>query len=282
MGLAAADAAASRELGETENGIFSPAYLTACQNPTQPTTSIDVLEIREEQWPHKTLQESLDHDALVRRFKRLDDYNAASLLVLFINTIPTPQKDRTVLVSAKTLTFLRKHFGVSLLFLVTLGPFQWGPKSGNACFNLRESADMVIQIDAYHSFLSEDGPCDIWVRNHPSTRKTTYIISNCSTKAKSRIMECANGKDCLSLLRSMMIDTFLADAALEGLKANLQSLRGTLMAYENHGASQLPTELVQDTFQKLHQLSQKWHILHEMLRDNEQALKFVRSINRPC
>ena len=54
----------------------------------------------------------------------------------------------------------------------------------------------------------------------------------------------------------MMIDTFLAKAALDSLKANLQSLGAILMIYENHSVSKLPTELAQDTFQKLHQLSQ--------------------------
>ena len=49
---------------------------------------------------------------------------------------------------------------------------------------------------------------------------------------------------------------------------------------EKHGASQIPSEPVQDTFQILHQLSQTWHILHDNLIDQEKALAFVLAVQR--
>ena len=265
----------------TEKGICSAAYLRACQNPTQPTTSIDVLEITKDEESHVELQEGLDHDALVRRFERLGDNKGPSLLMLFINFTPTPGGNRIVLASSETLKLLRDCFGVSLLFVDSLGPIQWGAKSGNACFNRYDDSGGVVQTDAFYHFHTEDRPCDIWFSHHrPPKERTIYILSCCSIRAKMQIMCCALGNDHLSLLRPMMIDTFLADAASESLKAGMQSSRGTLMTYENHGASQLPTEPMQDTFQKLHQLSQNWHVLYENVIDNEEALAFVLDIHK--
>ena len=265
----------------TEKGICSAAYLRACQNPTQPTTSIDVLEITKDEESHVELQEGLDHHALVRRFERLGDNKGPSLLMLFINFTPTPGGNRIVLASSETLKFLRDCFGVSLLFVDSLGPIQWGAKSGNACFNRYDDSRGVLQTDAFYHFLTEDRPCDIWCsHHHPPKERAIYILSCCSIRAKMQIMCCAFGNDRLSLLRPMMIDTFLADAASESLKGSMQKSRGTLTTYEHHGASQLPTEPMQDTFQKLHQLSQSWHILYENLIDNEEALAFVLDIHK--
>ena len=265
----------------TEKGICSAAYLRACHNPTQPTTSIDVLEVTKDQESHVDLQSGLDHDALVRRFERPSDNKGPSLLMLFINFTPTCGGNRIVLASSETLKFLRDCFGVSLLFLDSLGPIQWGAKSGNACFNRYDDAGGVLQTDAFYHFFTEDRACDIWFSRHrPPKERTTYILSCCSMRAKTHIMRCAFGNDRLSLLRPMVIDTFLADAASEALKVGMQNSRGTLMTYENHGASQLPTEPVQDTFQKLHQLSVSWHILYGNLIDNEEALAFVMEIHK--
>ena len=266
----------------TEKGIFSSSYLRACQNPTQPTTSIDVLEVTKDDELRAGLQARLDHDALVRRFESLGDKKGPSLLMLFINFTPTPGGNRIMLASSETLKFLRDHFGVSLLFVDCLGPVQWGAKSGNACFNRYDDAGRVVQTDALYHFLIEDRVCDIWFSRHHPTEKTTYIVSCCSTKAKLHIIQCAFGNDHLSLLRPMIVDTFLADAASECLKASLQSSRDVLMTYEYHGASQLPTEPMQDTFQNLHQLSQSWHVLYENLNDNEEALAFVLEIHKQC
>ena len=275
MGPAAALAAAS------EKGICSAAYLRACQDPTQPTTSIDVLEITKDEESHVELQSGLDHDALVRRFERPGDTEGPSLLMLFINFTPTPGGNRIVLASSETLKFLRDCFGVSLLFVDSLGPVQWGTGSGNACFNRYDDAGGVVQTDAFYHFLTEDRPCDIWFSHHyPPKQRTIYILSCCSIRAKMHIMRCALGNDRLSLLRPMIIDTFLADAASECLSTTLQNARGILLTYEDHGASQVPTEPVQDTFQNLHQLSQSWHILHEKLIDNEEALTFVLEIHK--
>lgn len=264
----------------TERGICSTAYLRACQNPTQPTTSIDVLEVTKDEKPHVEVQSGLDHDALVRRFDRPGDNKGASLLMLFINFTPTPGGNRIVSASSETLKFLRDRFGVSLLFVDALGPIQWGAKNGNACFNRYNDGGGVVRTDAFYHFLTDKLLCDIWFSQHqPPTERTTYILSCCSTKAKMHIMRCALGNDPLLLLRPMIIDTFLADAAFEWLKIGLQKSRDILMTYEKHGASQLPTESVQDSFQKLHKLSKKWHILYENLIDNEEALAFVLEIH---
>ena len=58
-----------------------------------------------------------------------------------------------------------------------------------------------------------------------------YILSNCQAKAKHRILQCAASSDLQSLLRPMMIDTFLVDAASETLKVDLQRARGELLRY---------------------------------------------------
>ena len=265
----------------TERGICSTAYLRACHNPTQPTTSIDLLEVRKDEDPQAEIASGLDHDALVRRFERPGSDDGSSLLMLFINFTPTPGGNRTVLASLDTLKFLRDRFGVSLLFVDSLGPIQWGAKSGNACFNHYNDAGGVVRTDAFYHFATEDRGCDIWFSyHHPPTERTTYILSCCSVRAKAHIMRCALGNDRLSLLRPMIIDTFLADAAFESLKDILRDSRGMLMTYENRGASQLPTESVQDDFQKLHQLSVRWHILYENLIDNEEALNFILAIHK--
>lgn len=280
MSLAAALAAARSELEETEKGISSSAYLSACQNPTQPTTSIDVLEVTKDEEPHARWLQGLDHDALIGWYKRRGDRQGSSLLMLFINITPTTRGNRIVLASSKTLEFLRSHFGVSLLFVDSLGPIQWGAKSGNACFNRYDDTGRVNQTDALYHFLNDHKPCDVWFSYHHHEEMTTYIISNCSELAKLRIRQCAFGNEYLSLLRPTIIDAFLADAAAVGLKSGLQKWRSILLKYEEHGASQLPTEPMQDTFQNLHQLSQEWHVLHENLIDNEEALTFVLEIHK--
>ena len=272
-------AAAAAIAAATKRGIFSTAYLRACQNPTQPTTSIDVLEVTNDEESHVEIDTGLDHDALVRRFSRPSNRKGPSLLMLFINFTPTAGGNRIVLASSETLKYFRDCFGVSLLFLDSLGPIQWGTKSGNACFNGYNDVNGVPRTDAVYYFHTEDRVCDVWFsRHHPPAERTIYILSCCSVRAKMHIMRSAVGNDRLSLLRPMIIDTFLADAAFEWLKIGLQNLRGILMTYETRGVCQHTTESVQDDFQKLHQLSVSWHILYEYLNDNEEALAFVLDI----
>ena len=51
-------------------------------------------------------------------------------------------------------------------------------------------------------------------------------------------------------------------------------------AKERHGASQIPSESLRNTFHNLHQLSRTWHILHENLIDHEEVLTFVLGVHR--
>ena len=155
-------AAAAAVAAATEKGIFSTAYLRACQNSTQPTTSIDVLEVTNDEESHVEIDTGLDHDAFVRRFSRPSNRKGPSLLMVFINFTPTAGGNRIVLASSETLKFFRDCFGVSLLFLDSLGPIQRGAKSGNACFNGYNDVDGVPRTDAFYHFHTEDRACDIW------------------------------------------------------------------------------------------------------------------------
>ena len=136
-----------------------------------------------------------------------------------------------------------------------------------------------MQTNALYHFHSDDSPCDVWFSQDKANQKTTYIISNCSAKARIRILLCADSSESLSLLCPMVVDTILADAASERLKTDLQDARGRLLTYEKRGASQIPTEQINDTFQSLHSLSQTWHILYENLIDHEEALAFVLAVH---
>ena len=96
----------------------------------------------------------------------------------------------------------------------------------------------------------------------------------------------------------MIVDTFIADASAEELKAEIQTLRERLLQYvagaevtvifihtnvsvqEFHRASQIPSESLQNTFQDLHVLSQKWHILHGNVMDLEEDLTFILDVHK--
>ena len=203
--------------------------------------------------------------------------NHQFLRILFVNVKRTGGGNRTILASPATLKFLRSRLSVSLIYLDVLGPFQWGVTPGNACFN-RGDSDGTVQ--AIYHFSTEYSPCHVWFSHRKRTQSTTYILSNCASKARALLLLCASGKDYHSLLRPMVVDAILADSAAEKYKVDLQDSRDLLLQYEHHGASHLPNELVQDTFQKLHQLSKTWHILNEELVNLEEALSFVLHVHK--
>lgn len=274
-------AAARLDLGEIEDGIALPGLLSVCKDAVPPTTSIDLLEmakITRPQW-----REGLDHEALLQwsagRSVSEEDASGPSLCLLLLNTAPTAGENRTVLANPSTLKFLHSHFGVSLSFLDCLGPIQWGAPSGNACY---DQCDEDGTVNALYHFITERCLCDVWFSHQRRTQRTTYIISNCAANARARILQCAFSNEHPALLRPMMIDAFLADAASESLKSTLQAARARLLQYEHpgvSGVSRIPPKLFPQIFQSLHQLSKTWHILYENLINHEEALAFILKVH---
>ena len=58
-----------------------------------------------------------------------------------------------------------------------------------------------------------------------------YIISNCPQNAKGRILQCAKSSDPESLIRPLILDTYLADAVSECQKQDLEKARDILVNY---------------------------------------------------
>ncbi|KAL8786014.1 MAG: hypothetical protein Q9195_008396 [Heterodermia aff. obscurata] len=51
---------------------------------------------------------------------------------------------------------------------------------------------------------------------------------------------------------------------------------------EHNGAAEVPGESVRDSFQILHRLSQKFHVLHANLDDFEETLNFILATHQQC
>ena len=87
-----------------------------------------------------------------------------------------------------------------------------------------------VQLPFYSVQLS---PCLIWLYELTLTDAwlSRYIISNCSPVAKLRILRSAQGGECQSLFRAMMIDTFLLDATAHVWKHQLLITRQNLVKY---------------------------------------------------
>ena len=253
---AASEEAVRTRFGEIEDGFASSAYTKACEEPWSTTTSVDVLEIALNGETDANWFPDLDHDGLIARIaehtgdKKTND--GPFLRILFLNAQRTGGGNRTILVNPATLRFLRSQLGVSLVYLDVLGPIEWGTSPGNVCYDRGDSDGTV---DAMYHFSTEYSPCHVWFSHQRQTQSTTYILSNCASKARALLLLCASGKDYQSLLRPMVIDAILADSAAEKYRIDIQDSRDLLLQYEHHGASHLPNELVKDTFEKLHHLS---------------------------
>ena len=126
-----------------------------------------------------------------------------------------------------------------------------------------------------------------------------YIISNCPQNAKRRILQCAKGSNPESLIRPLIIDTYLTDAVSECHNQDLEKARSTLLKYvsnkpffisvhgcnkslrqERRAVSDNLLEPVQFTFSALHRISRSWHVLYENLNDLEETMAFVLKTQR--
>ncbi|MCJ1272370.1 hypothetical protein MMC21_000156 [Puttea exsequens] len=284
---------------EIEDDFGSAHYLRYRSSLQSTRTSVDVLDLKGSLRSDIQWRQNLDHDALLSHFGVDDEAcNSAenSVRVLFLSarivdedgTLPANYsrrlrgKNSTVAASAATLEWLCIRFGVSLLFLDCIIRISWGIKPGNACFTQRNESGNIERVDALYHIFQYNMPCRVWFTYSTESRITTYIIFNCAFEAKSSILNLALSSNHQKLRRAAVVDAIIINAGAWELKKDAQYNRGVLLDYEMAGAAaaQIPSNESLSAFQRLHDLSQAWHVLTENLRDQLEVMEFISAFHR--
>ncbi|KDR76469.1 hypothetical protein GALMADRAFT_246836 [Galerina marginata CBS 339.88] len=250
-------------------------------------TCLDLLEV----YPHRIAwKERLDHAQLLRYFqeeKLEHQYNPAQehpLRIFFVEELNfgveswTSDSD-----SQSTASWLHDHFGVSPLFLDCLKSPKHSVTIGNASFIRREQGKRVA-LDGMYRYSPDLStpperprpPVHVWFSQClASHRGSTYIIHHCPEEAKQHIISCANGPNFPLLLRPLAIDMFLAEDCITKWTQRVAQTRNELLEYEKPLPDELDYDITAKAVEKLHQVSQLFQIIRDILTDVQDQFNFL-------